>query len=138
MTTDTTTTRTVAGKFLDALGRQDQDAIQDLFAESIDWYVPGSGTLPWTGRRSRRDEVAAYFSLMWPRYVHGKSEVSLEKTLIDNGDVVFLGTFGHTIAASGRQFTTPVAMHLVVEDGEITVLHLYEDTLTVAEAFELA
>ena len=61
--------------------------------------------------------------------------MSLEKILIDGGDVILLGTFGHAIAESGTRFSTPVAMHLVVEDGRIAVMHLYEDDLTVAEAF---
>jgi ketosteroid isomerase-like protein len=48
---------------------------------------------------------------------------------------LILGTFTHTVAKNGREFTTPSALHLVVEDGRITRLHLYEDTLTVYRAF---
>jgi ketosteroid isomerase-like protein len=72
---------------------------------------------------------------MWPHYVHGKSEVVRERTIVDGGDVMLLGTFSHTIAASGKEFTTPSAIHLVVEDGQIVRMHLYEDTLVVDLAF---
>lgn len=133
--TDIAISRAVAEQFVERLGRQDQDAVQELFAADIDWYVPGTSTLPWTGRRTRREEVAAYFTTMWPHYVHGESEVALDKILVDGHDVILLGSFGHTIAASGRQFTTPFAMHLGVADGQIVRMHLYEDTLIVAEAF---
>ncbi|WP_419707216.1 nuclear transport factor 2 family protein [Promicromonospora sp. NFX87] len=133
--TDTQTSRAVAEQFVERLGRQDQDGIQELFAADIDWYVPGSDALPWTGRRTRREEVAPYFTTMWPYYVHGKSRVALERFIVDGADVMLLGTFTHTVAASGKDFTTPSAMHLVVEDGRIVRLHLYEDTLTVEQAF---
>ena len=49
--------------------------------------------------------------------------------------MVLLAVFTHTAVASGKEFTTPVAMHLMVEGGRIVGMHLYEDTLTVAEAF---
>lgn len=136
METSAQTSRAVAEEFLERLGRQDPDGIQELFAEEIDWHVPGSDALPWTGRRTRREEVAPYFTTMWPHFAHGKSKVVLERVIVDGGDVVLLADFTHTVAASGKEFTTPTAVHLVVEDGRIVRMHLYEDTLTIAEAFK--
>ncbi|WP_166847659.1 nuclear transport factor 2 family protein [Isoptericola sp. BMS4] len=135
MTTDTQTSRAVAEQFVERLGRQDQDGIQELFAADVDWYVPGDDSLPWTGRRTRREDVAPYFTAMWPHFVPGESEIVLERVVVDGGDVMLLGVFTHTAASTGRAFTTPSAMHLVVEDGEIVRMHLYEDTLAVARAF---
>lgn len=135
MATDAQTSRTVVEKFLERLGSQDPDGIQELFSEEIDWQVPGSDALPWTGRRTRREEVAPYFTTMWSHFAHGRSKVVLERVVVDGGDVVLLAVFTHTVVASGKEFTTPVAMHLVVEGGRIVRMHLYEDTLTVAEAF---
>lgn len=133
---DTWSARAVAEKFVERLGRQDPEGIQELFAEEIDWYVPGNDALPWTGRRTRREEVAPYFTTMWPHFVPGRSEVALERVVVDGGDVVLLAVWTHTVAATGKEFTTPAAMHLVVEDGRIVRMHLYEDTLTVAAAFD--
>ncbi|MFF1405043.1 nuclear transport factor 2 family protein [Streptomyces sp. NPDC058294] len=135
MPTDTQTSRTVAETFLERLGRQDADGIQELFSETIDWHVPGSDALPWTGRRTRREEVAPYFTTMWQHFAHGQSRVVLERFLVDGGDVVLLAVFTHTAAPTGKEFTTPVALHLAIEDGRIARMHLYEDTLAVAEAF---
>ncbi|MFE6888326.1 nuclear transport factor 2 family protein [Streptomyces sp. NPDC057694] len=135
MATDTHTSRIVAEKFVERLGRQDPAGIQDLFAEEIDWHVPGSHALPWTGRRTRREEVAPYFTTMWPHFAQGRSKVARERVIVDGGDVVLLAVFTHTAAATGKEFTTPAAMHLLVENGRIVRMHLYEDTLTVEEAF---
>lgn len=134
MTTDTQRSRAVVEEFLRHLDRQDADALQALFAAEIDWYVPGSAALPWTGRRTRREEVAPYFTTMWPHFAPGSSIVTPERFIVDGGDVVLLAVFTHTVLANGREFTTPVAMHLGVDDGRIVRMHLYEDTLTVAEA----
>ena len=87
MTMDSQTSRAVAEQFLECLGRQDQDGIQELFAADIDWHVPGNDELPWTGRRTRREEVAPYFTTMWPHFVPGKSKVVLERIIVDGGDV---------------------------------------------------
>jgi ketosteroid isomerase-like protein len=134
MATNTQTSRDVAELYLRRLGARDAEGIQELFAAEIDWYVPGGDELPWTGRRTRREEIAPYFTTMWPAFMADKSKITLERTIVSDGDVVLLGTFTHTFAASGTEFTTPSAMHLLVEDGEITRMHLYEDTLTVYRA----
>ncbi|GIF13485.1 nuclear transport factor 2 family protein [Actinoplanes teichomyceticus] len=135
MTTNTQITRNVAEEFVQRLGKQDPDGIQELFAQKIDWYVPGSDTVSWTGRRTRREEVAPYFTTMWPHFVPGRSVVDLKGIIADGDDAILLAVWTHTVAATGKEFTTPAAIHLTVEDGRITRLHLYEDTLTVDKAF---
>ncbi|RLV81555.1 ketosteroid isomerase [Streptomyces rapamycinicus NRRL 5491] len=120
---------------MERLGRQDPDGIQELFAEEIDWHVPGSDALPWTGRRTRREEVAPYFTTMWPHFAPGRSKVVPERVIVDGGDVVLLAVWTHTVVATGKEFTTSAATHLTVEDNRIVRMHLYEDTLTVEKAF---
>jgi ketosteroid isomerase-like protein len=53
----------------------------------------------------------------------------------DNKNVFITGTFSHVIKSTGGSFTTPIALHLKVEGGKITYLHLYEDTLLISQAF---
>jgi ketosteroid isomerase-like protein len=121
--------------FLDRLGERDAEGIGQLFADDIDWFVSGSQSLPWTGARSRREEVAEYFHSMWPAFVSGQSTATLETVVIGGNDAVIFVTFGHTVAKNGKRFTTPAALHLTVEKGQIVRMHLYEDTLAVYDAF---
>ncbi|MFE9363138.1 nuclear transport factor 2 family protein [Streptomyces sp. NPDC006978] len=116
MAAGTQTSRTVAEKFVERLGRQDPEGIQELLAEEIDWYVPGGDALPWTGRRTRREEVAPYFTTMWPHFAHGRSKVVLERVIVEGGDVVLSAVWTHTVVAAGKEFTTPAVIHLMVED----------------------
>jgi uncharacterized protein len=129
------TTENLITTFLERLGAQDADGIQALFADDIDWLVPGSNELPWTGTRSRGSDVAEYFRTLWAGLEPGTSIVAPGKVLISGDDAVVFAHFTHTAAPTGRVFETPVALHLGVAHGKIVSLHLYEDTLAVSKAF---
>jgi ketosteroid isomerase-like protein len=128
-------TESIVTAFLDRLGAQDAEGIGALFADQVDWYVPGHDALPWTGARSRSEDVPEYFRTMWPRFVPGASEVSLDKVLIDGDSAAIFATFEHTVAENGNRFRTPVAMRLDVSDDQIVRMHLFEDTGAVSDAF---
>ena len=130
------TTEEIMASFMDRLGEQDAEGIGELFADEIDWYVPGSEALPWTGRRSRREHVAEYFRTIWPVFVSGQSTVSLGKIVIDGDDAVVFSSFSHVVAKNGKRLNTPAALHLTIGNGLIVRMHLYEDTLAVHEAFK--
>ena len=129
------TTEGLIASFMERLGEQDAEGIGELFADEIDWYVPGSDALPWTGPRSRREHVAEYFRTMWPAFVPGQTTATLDKIVIDGDDAVVFSSFTHTVARNGKKLKTPAVMHLTVANGKIVRMHLYEDTLAVHEAF---
>ncbi len=128
-------TEEIVVNFLGRLAARDPDGMAKLFAEEIDWYVPGNTALPWIGHRSHRADVADYFRTMWPHFEPGKSTASVEKLVVSGNDAVMLGAFSHTAASTGRSWNTPVAMHLAVEGNKIVKLYLYEDTWAVSKAF---
>jgi len=132
----TDTTEAVTTEFLRRLAVQDAHGLGELFAADIDWNVPGNADLPWTGRRSRREQVADYFGTMWPAFVAGQSSSVVDKVIIDGEEAVIFGTFAHTAGTTGKRFETPVAMRLTITNGKIVLLHLYEDTLAVSNAFQ--
>jgi ketosteroid isomerase-like protein len=129
------TTRAVVENLLGRLQAADAEGVGQLFADDIDWYVPGHPSLPWTGRRNRREQVAEYLETMWPHFVPGESKIELDKVVVEDGDAVVFSNFQHTVKANGRTFSTPTAIRLVVTGGEITKLELFEDTLAVSNAF---
>ncbi|MBW8800138.1 MAG: nuclear transport factor 2 family protein [Streptomyces sp.] len=129
------TTRDVAEKFFRLLAGGDLDKVAAVFADDIDWYVPGSASLPWTGARTKRSEVADCFRTLGTHIVPEKNVDDIEALLVDGDHAVMLGRFTRVARGTGRTYITPVAMHLQVADGEIVKLHLYEDTLAVAEAY---
>ena len=129
------TTRDVAEQFLQRLAAADADGLGDLFADSIDWRVPGDTALPWVGARSHRSEVPAYFRSLWTGLDTGKSIVDIDGILVDGEDAVLLAHFSHVAAPTGKRFDTDVAMRLTVSGDKLVRLHLYEDTWAVSRAF---
>lgn len=131
-----TTTTETTNAFLERLGAQDAAGLGELFAEKIDWFVPGTPALtPWTGARSHGSEVPGYFHALWAALEPGKSVVTVEGVIIDSDEAVIFAAFDHVAASTSRPFHTDVAMRLTVTEGKITRMHLYEDTAAVAAAF---
>ncbi len=130
--------KSVATRLLQCIGDKDLEGMKDLFADEIDWFVPGSSDLPWTGRRTRGSQAPEFFAVMWPYYVEGKSTANISEIISDGNNVVITGTFSHVIERSGSSFETPVALHVKVQDGKIKHLQLYEDTLLITQAYGLA
>ena len=126
---------TILKLFLQRLNDKNAAGIGELFADTIDWTVPGNTALPWVGSRSNRSEVVTYFHTMWANFAEGKSSTELDSIIIKGDDVILLGEFTHTAAATGIAFQTPVAIHLVISNGKINKLQLYEDTWKVSNAF---
>lgn len=128
-------TQKLVTDFLERLTAGDADGLSDLFAEQIDWFVPGSADLPWTGRRSKPGDVSVYFRTMWPHFLTGKSESKLEKIIIQNNEAVVFAKFTHFAKSTGRGFETEAVLHFTIREGKIVRMHLYEDTLAVSQAF---
>src|SRR5450631_4509966 len=95
-------TKNLIISFQERLTAGDADGLSDLFAEQIDWFVPGSVDLPWTGRRSKSGDVSVYFRTMWPYFMAGKSESVLEKIIIEDSDAVVFAKFTHFAKSTGR------------------------------------
>jgi ketosteroid isomerase-like protein len=130
-------TAAVIEQFLSRLGVADADAdgVGELFADEIDWYVPGHADLPWTGRRRRREDVPEFLRTLWSHFVPGRSRVTLDRILVDGEDAVVFSDFEHTVSSTGHDFQTPTALRFRVVDGWIVKMQLFEDTFAVSAAF---
>ena len=133
-TKTTMTTQEIVNTLLQRINARDFEGIGQLFAEEVDWYVPGGDKLPWAGHRSKRAEVPEFFHLLESQCEPGGT-VTLEKILIDGDDAVVFGTFHRTFVKTGRSFDNPESMHLQVSEGQIVRMHLYEDTAMVIDAY---
>jgi uncharacterized protein len=131
----TMTTREVVETFFGLLAGGDPDKVAQIFADDIDWYVPGSPSLPWTGPRTKRNEVADYLRTLGANILPDENVDDIEALLVDGEHAVMLGRFTRVAKGTGRRYVTPIAMHLQVAGDKIVKLHLYEDTFAVAEAY---
>ncbi|WP_191248989.1 nuclear transport factor 2 family protein [Amycolatopsis deserti] len=131
-------TRAAVAEFLVRLAEGEPDRIADLFAGSVDWELdwPASGhpAVPWIRARSTRADVADHFRALNSFHVPEKRGGEMPRVLVDGRDAVVLGVIEQTVRATGRPYTARCAVHLTVEDGLITRYHVYEDSLSVAQA----
>ncbi|MFK0296474.1 nuclear transport factor 2 family protein [Streptomyces sp. NPDC090442] len=126
-------TRETVEHFLARLATGDVDGVAALFAERVDWDVPGAAEVPWLGIRTTRSEVVDYFTTH-PTYV-AKEEFVVERTLVDGVEAAVSGRFRSRVIPNGAAMESWFVLQLTVLDGEITRYRFYEDSLTVARAW---
>jgi uncharacterized protein len=128
MTTGAATRATLA-ELMSRPSQCEPEHTAEIFGETVAGDVPGATRVPWTGARTSRDEVPAYFSTPWSVCDTANTDNAVSQVLVD----VVLGAFTQTIRATGRRFSTPVALH--VDDRLVTWLRVHEDSHAVAGAY---
>ncbi|MFH8570958.1 nuclear transport factor 2 family protein [Streptomyces sp. NPDC017993] len=128
------TTRAVVQEFLAARVAGDTARLVTLFADEVDWLLAENPTVPWIRPRSTAAECAAQFTELMEHTVPEDARASVGTFLVDGPDAVLMGHVSGTVRATGKPFEGPFALHLTVEDGRITRHHLYENSLSIAEA----
>jgi ketosteroid isomerase-like protein len=138
-TGEETGTRVAVTEFLARLAEGDPDRIAELFADVVDWQLdwPAAShpATPWIRPRSTRADVADHFRTLNAFHAPGSGSGAAPRVLVDGRDAVVLGDISRTAKATGRSYVARCALHLTVDSGVITRYHVYEDSLTVAEAF---
>jgi ketosteroid isomerase-like protein len=131
-------TRATAAEFLRRMAEGDPERIAEVFAEKVDWRLdwPAEGhpAVPWIRSRSTRADVADHFGTIQEFHVPEGRGASAVEILVDGTDAVVLVELQQTVRATGEPYTALCAVRLTVEDGLITRYHVYEDSLTVAQA----
>lgn len=129
-------TQTVVERFFGMLGSgADAEEIATLFADDIDWDLPGSPSIPWTGKRSKPAEVADYLRTLAANIVPEENVDEIETIVYDGDHAVMLGRFGRVARTTGRRYEMAVAMHFQVRGDKIVKFRLFEDSYQVANAY---
>ncbi|WP_432143521.1 nuclear transport factor 2 family protein [Streptomyces sp. bgisy084] len=138
------TTRAVVEELLRRIGEGDPERIAELYAERGDWKLDwpeaehGRPATPWIRHRSTRADASAHYRELAEHHVAGQAATEIERILIDGDDAVVLGEIRQTARSTGRAYRARFALHLTVKDGLVTRHHVYEDSLAVAQAFDVA
>ncbi|MFD4022067.1 nuclear transport factor 2 family protein [Streptomyces sp. NPDC058576] len=127
-------TRAVVEDFLAARLAGDTARLTALFADKVDWLLAENPAVPWIRPRSTAAECAAQFTELMEHTVPEDARASVDAFLVDGADAVLTGHVSGTVRATGRPFEGPFALRLTVEDGRITRHHLYENSLSIAQA----
>ncbi|PJN28644.1 ketosteroid isomerase [Streptomyces sp. CB02959] len=137
------TTRTVVEELLHRIGEGHPERIAEMYAERGDWKLDwpeaehGRTATPWIRHRSTRADAAAHYRELAEHHVPGQAATEIEGILVDGRDAVVLGEIRQTARSTGRAYRARFALHLTIEDGLVTRHHVYEDSLAVAQAFDM-
>ncbi|MFD4478553.1 nuclear transport factor 2 family protein [Streptomyces sp. NPDC058471] len=133
-TTTADATRATVQDFLSARLTGDTERLTTLFADKVDWLLAENPGVPWIRPRSTAAECAAQAGELAEHTVPEDARATLDAFLVDGHDAVLTGHLAGTVRATGKSFEGPFALRLTVEDGRITRHHLYENSLSIAEA----
>jgi ketosteroid isomerase-like protein len=126
----TEATRAVMLELFQRMAARDPERIAELFADEVDWYIPGDTQVaPWVGRRHTRADVAAFY-----RMLNGAVTplgADLQSLLVDGDVAVAAGEFSSRMERTGRVLDSLFFIHATVRDGRIVRYRLLEDTLAV-------
>lgn len=121
--------------FLTAIQTRDLDRILALYADEVDWNVPGDTVhVPWSGKRKSRAEIRQFYELLWESTTPVSAQVNL--TLPQGNDVVIVGAFQSIMRKTGRHVGSLFCIHMTITGGEIIKYSLLEDSYAVAEAMK--
>ena len=117
-----------------AFGRGDMQGLLALFAEDIEWIVPGEG-LPLAGTYRGLAEVAGFV-----QKISEMLEISFlePREFVAEGDrVLVVGFERETVKATNRTFEGHWVFAFTVRNGKVTNAREYFDTLALARGFEM-
>lgn len=129
-----TTTREIAQEFLNRLANGDATHTAALFANKVDFLCAGTEDAAWIRPRETRADMEDMFTTMQSHFEPESRSASLTSFLVDGNDTVITGHISQRLQSNNQAFTIPFALHLTISDGKIIRYHIYEDSLTVANA----
>ncbi|MFH7002082.1 nuclear transport factor 2 family protein [Flavobacterium bizetiae] len=129
-------TKQTADKFFEYIGAKNPEKIASMVSENVDWYIFESKYMPWTGHRSKREEVAELFKTLFSYFIDGSEKLEAQSFLLRGNELAVFGTIERTVKKTGKHFKMPLAIHITVENNLISKFSLYEETLILEKAFQ--
>ena len=110
----------------------DIETLLNMYSDDIVWQLPEMENVPFGGKRSGRENVGEFFSV-----VNDSLEVLQNEPteFIAQGDkVVVLGHHSWRVKATGKEVSSDFAHVCTVKDGKITSFKEYMDTAAASKA----
>lgn len=128
-------TKTVVQAFYDIqFGRKKGD-ITELFAENVDWDLPGNKEkFPWTGKRQTKNEIAEFFQQLYENVESKKFEIDFISVNAEHATAV--GSLSSKILKYDKVFDTDFVAIFKVVNGKIVKYHFLEDSYKLNEEME--
>lgn len=123
--------QTIVEHFLQHLQKRELYEIAELFSDSLDWFIPGDvSKAPWLGKRSTKEEVSDFFSMLWKNTEPISAEIYT--TLYNMDNCIIAGEFKTKMVQTNKIVQSPFFIHITIENGLIKRYRLLEDSYAVS------
>ncbi|RZJ50049.1 MAG: nuclear transport factor 2 family protein [Flavobacterium sp.] len=129
-------TKRTAEKFFEYITAKDPEKIASMVSENVDWYIFESKYMPWTGHRTKREEVSKLFTTLFSFFIDGSEKLDVKSFMLQGKEVAVFGTIERTVKKTGKHFKMPLAIHLTVENNLVSKFTIYEETLIIEKALK--
>ncbi|TDP03163.1 nuclear transport factor 2 family protein [Flavobacterium sp. 245] len=129
-------TKQTAEKFFEYIGAKNPEKIASMVSENVDWYIFESKYMPWTGHRSKREEISVLFKTLFSYFIDGSEKLEVQSFLLRGNEVSVFGFVERTVKKNGKHFKMPLAIHITVENNLISKFSLYEETLIIEKVLK--
>lgn len=129
-------TKETVEKFFGYIDAKDPEKISSMVSEKVDWYIFESKYMPWTGHRSKREEISKLFATLFSYFVDGSEKLEAQSFLLRGNEVAVFGFVERTVKKNGKHFKMPLAIHITVENNLISKFLLYEETLIIEKVLK--
>jgi len=120
-------------RFFQLLAQRDLNNLSELFADEVDWHIPGNEAVaPWLGRRKSRQEVRDCYQLLWQNTE--PLSATVDKIFIDQEDAVISGEFSTKMLQTGQVVNSLFFIQIGTKDSLIVKYKLLEDSYAVSVA----
>ncbi|KIQ14751.1 hypothetical protein RT99_23285 [Flavobacterium sp. MEB061] len=129
-------TKETVEKFFGYIGSKNPEGIASMVSEKVDWYIFESKYMPWTGHRSKREEISVLFKTLFSYFVDGSEKLEAKSFLLRGNEVAVFGFVERTVKKNGKHFKMPLAIHITIENNLISKFSLYEETLIIEKVLK--
>ncbi|RUT72494.1 nuclear transport factor 2 family protein [Flavobacterium cupreum] len=129
-------TKQTADKFFGSIGAKDPEKIASMVSENVDWYIFESKYMPWTGHRSKREEISELFKTLFSYFIDGSKKLEVQSFLVRGNEVAVFGFVERTVKKNGKHFKMPLAIHITITNNLISKFSLYEETLIIEKVLK--
>lgn len=119
--------------FLQFQGERNLSRLMPLFADQVDWYIPGDiAKASWLGRRNTKHEIEEFFIQLWSQTE--SVSATIDQMMTENDTTLISGEFSTKMLPSGKTVDSLFFIQLTIQDELIVKYRLLEDSFAVSRS----
>ena len=114
--------------------RGEIESLLGMMSDNVEWELPRLEMVPFTGKRTGREQVGQFFSML----AEAQEVLQFEprEYIAERDKVVALGHYAWSVRATDRNFESDWAHVFTIRGGQVVAFREYADTAAAAAAYQ--